>query len=490
MPGMHWDTLVNLFSRLNDPTADPRMATVWLRDPLSQEQLEAMYRGSDMAAIVVDAPIDEMFRRGFDLVLGDEEGDSHEVSEAVMARLEELEFIERLREGLKWSRAYGGAGLFLGADDGQEATQALDEKRIETFDSMTPLVPLELRPVAWESDITSARYGEPLLYMVQPLIYPAQVSGPGVPPIQEAIPSSMEPKHFHHSRMLRLDGVRVNRRQIRNQDNVGWGDSVLIRLHRLIADYEIAWGSAAHILKNFSQPILKTPGLWDMTDGDESTKVLNQRIAALQASRSALNMMLLDKDEDFETQTTSVAGLSDVLQQFAIRLAAAARMPVTVLMGQSPAGLNATGDADVRNWYARVAAMQERILRPAINRVLKLLFLSKDGPTDGIEPKDWRVVFRPLWQETDLERATLRYQVAQADKLYIDSQVLAPEEVALSRFGGTEYNPETLIDKKSRTVPDEVNPSSEPEPQPMVVMPNGKGAQPTGQQKKPGQPVQ
>ena len=52
-------------------------------------------------------------------------------------------------------------------------------------------------------------------------------------------------------------------------------------------------------------------------------------------------------------------------------------------MGQAPAGLNATGDSEIRWFYDRVAARQRRELQPALKRLVKLLFLSKRGPTKG-----------------------------------------------------------------------------------------------------------
>ena len=44
--------------------------------------------------------------------------------------------------------------------------------------------------------------------------------------------------------------------------------------------------------------------------------------------------------------------------------AGAADIPVTRLLGQSPAGLSATGDSDTRNYYDMIAARQELDLRP------------------------------------------------------------------------------------------------------------------------------
>ena len=55
------------------------------------------------------------------------------------------------------------------------------------------------------------------------------------------------------------------------------------------------------------------------------------------------------------------------------RLAQAARIPVTVLVGQAPAGLNATGAADLETWYQECEAWRETTLTPALRQVLRVL---------------------------------------------------------------------------------------------------------------------
>lgn len=102
-------------------------------------------------------------------------------------------------------------------------------------------------------------------------------------------------------------------------------------------------------------------------------------------------------------------------------------------MGRSPAGLNATGDADLTSFYNSVARDQENELKPRLLRVYKMLAKSM-----SIDPEAVVVQCRPLVEMTESERADLELKHAQKDKLYVDSGVLTPEEVALSRFSDPE----------------------------------------------------
>jgi hypothetical protein len=93
---------------------------------------------------------------------------------------------------------------------------------------------------------------------------------------------------------------------------------------------------------------------------------------------------------------------------------------------------------------------QEGKLRPMLDRLIQLIFVSKDGYFKGVEPEDWNLEFIPLWQNTEEQEANIRRTVAETDAIYIDRGVLDPTEVAVSRFGGTVWSMNTEIDLKDR----------------------------------------
>jgi uncharacterized protein len=114
-------------------------------------------------------------------------------------------------------------------------------------------------------------------------------------------------------------------------------------------------------------------------------------------------------------------------------------------MGRSPAGMNATGDADLTNFYNSVARDQENELKPRLQKIYKMLARGM-----GIDPEAVVISCRPLVELTEAERADLELKHAQKDKLYVDSGVLTPEEVALSRFADPEeFGLRIQLDKAS-----------------------------------------
>lgn len=72
-------------------------------------------------------------------------------------------------------------------------------------------------------------------------------------------------------------------------------------------------------------------------------------------------------------------------------LSGASRIPVTKLFGRSPAGMNATGESDLRNYYDYVDTLREAKLRPILEKLLPVLAMSAWGAV----PDGWTSLSRP-----------------------------------------------------------------------------------------------
>jgi hypothetical protein len=68
---------------------------------------------------------------------------------------------------------------------------------------------------------------------------------------------------------------------------------------------------------------------------------------------------MLDVDEEFERHEMRFANLDKVMVMYLLLCAAAADIPATRLLGREPAGMNATGESDMRNYYDRLSADQK-----------------------------------------------------------------------------------------------------------------------------------
>jgi 2'-5' RNA ligase len=253
----------------------------------------------------------------------------------------------------------------------------------------------------------------------------------------------------HASRIIRFDGVEPTKR--RRQTLQGWGDSVLQRVYVDLQQARGAYAAVSGLMHEASQGVFKMKDLMLMMAGDRDD-TLKRRMEAMDMSRSVARAILIDADgESYErVEVGSLTGLVEAMDRFTNMVSASSEIPVTVLMGQAPAGLNATGESDIRSWYDAVEAEREAMLRSRAERMVKLLLKSKDGPTGGVEPPGWKVTFPPLWQPTPSEEAELRSKVATTDQVYVTIGALTPEEVALNRFRTEGWSPDTTIDLEAR----------------------------------------
>lgn len=454
------DGWINSLTGIGDPSRDKRqiMNSTLALETLSQMDCEVIWRADAKAAKAIEVVPEELTRKGWDFQCEDD--DDRSVTEAVMQWARDLDLTGKAKEALEYARAYGGAGIFLGADDGQrDLTKPLDLKKVKTFQWLNVLTPLELFPRIWYGDPHAPKYGEPMIYRIQRFVFGG------------AVESGFSEKIFemplvHESRIIRIDGIRVSRRHLRERN--GWGDSVLMRVLQTISDFQQAHGAAAILTQDFAQAVFKIKDLAQMISSNDQG-ILEARAQIIELSRSIARAVFVDADgEDFERKSTSVQGLPDLIRLLVYNLASDLEMPVSRLMGEAPGGLGGatSGDTDIRWFYDRLESLQKRKLEPVLRRLLQVGLNCKTGPSGGNEPENWSIKFNPLWQLTDLEQADRRLKIAQADAAYIAAQVLSPEEVAASRFGGDEYNSETTIDLESRAKIQALDPE-DPRPGPV-----------------------
>lgn len=424
-PGERRDGWQSALTGVGTLTYDKRLASMFTSDPVDPVEAVELWRGNDLAARIVEALPDAMVREGFELRIDGDVPNAKEIEKKVTAYWEDLDLVGHLWTALCYERAYGGGALLLGCNDLREMSEPLDIDRVATFDWIHALEPLELKAIQWQTDPNLKDFGWPTTYLLNPVT----IGG-----------SKIMGVHVHASRLIIFPGIRVSRRQVTTQ--AGWGDATLTRCRGVLRDYSMAWDAAAILVHDFAQAVYKVKGLSEIIAMDRDKELVN-RIRAMELSRSIARATIIDGDvEDFTRQQTPLTGLPDLLDRFATRLAASADMPATLLMGMSPAGLNATGESDIRSWYDRVHAAQVRKMRPAIERVVRVIF----SVLDIKEPDSWHIEFNPLWQPTEQEQAQARFTQAQTDKIMIDESVLAPDEIRQNRFGGAQYSFATQLD--------------------------------------------
>jgi phage-related protein (TIGR01555 family) len=431
------DSLVNTLTGLGVAAHDKVTAARFRHGSrLSDPTLAAMFNCDDMAARIVEVFPDEGLRMGWTLNV---EADGIDAERATQIAADTHQWLEqnlfltkRLGDGWTWGRLFGLGGLWPTLDEGEDVDQSepLDPTRVRRIMSLVPFTLREVSVLRFYDDATHPKFGEPELYMIQP------TSGHSGPTIT-----------IHESRLIVFGGARTMPRD----RSIGRGAdfSVLQRPHDVLRQFGISFQALTHLIQDASQGVFKMRGLIDALAGDQGDDV-RTRMEMVDMGRSVARAVLLDAEgEDFTRTTPNLTGYPPALQVIMQRLAGAAKMPVTVLMGMSPAGMNATGESDRLIFAGTVEAERERVLTPRLIEIVKLAFMSTDGPTGGFVPASWSIGYPSLVVMSEADRATVRKTVAETDQIYVNIGVLTPEEIAVNRFTG-DFSMETTIDMDGR----------------------------------------
>ncbi|MGL4968470.1 MAG: DUF1073 domain-containing protein [Inquilinus sp.] len=391
---MFLDTLTNLVAGLftgKDKLAHDRFGLV----PQDRGQLDAAYRGDWIARKVIDVPPFDMTREWRRWHAAPEQIAAIEAEEA------RLDVQRKVARALRLARLYGGAALVLGAGDGDPA-QPLPPLGRGGLHYLHVMHRWEIAPGEIDRDVLSPGFGEPGWYQV------ASAGRGGV--------------RLHPSRVVRLPGAELPD----GAGTDGWGDSVLQAVMDAIRQAGLAAQGVATLIHEAKLDVIRIPQLTQNLAQADYAQRLVDRFTLANTMKGLVNALVIDKEEEWDRKQLSFAQLPEIMQQYLQIAAGAADIPATRLLGQAPAGLNATGEGDIRNYYDRIAAEQRVTLGPALRRLDEALILSALGS----RPPEIRFEWAPLWQLGAGEAAAIGKTKAETSSLYAASGLIPPEVLA------------------------------------------------------------
>lgn len=201
-----------------------------------------------------------------------------------------------------------------------------------------------------------------------------------------------------------------------------------VPLSQLAEPYVENWlrtrDSVSDLIASFSVSGVKTT-MGDALQGGDGIEMF-ARAELFNNIRDNRGLFMLDKDsEEFFQFNTPLSGLDALQAQAQEQLSAVSNIPLVKLLGITPSGLNASSDGEVRVFYDYVKSMQEHIYRENLQHVLDLVQLSEFGEIDP----DITFEFVPLWEMSEVERATVRKSDADTDAVLVGAGVISSDEV-------------------------------------------------------------
>lgn len=370
------DAFSNPIARLGYGTQDLLQATQYPLTRITQnyQLLTSLYRENWIVQNIIETIPGDMVRKWYTLKcnVGPEYVDA-------LQRLERKVHLRKsLLEGMYWGRLYGGAAGIIMIRGQDDLTQPLDYELIlpgcflglMILDRWSGIYP-ELGQV---TDPADPDFELPEYYTIRD-----EESGTLISKV-------------HHSRVLRFTGRELpyNEKIVETY----WGESELEAIYSELVKRDNVSGNIAALTFRANVNYLETDSLDQMlaVNNAAAQKRFWQTLQAQSVIESNFGTRLVNKGDVMHNTQYTFAGLADVYDRVMMDVAGAAKTPVTKLFGRSPAGMNATGESDMNNYYDYIDGLRENQLRPILERLLPIMALS----AWGIVPYDLDIDFPPL----------------------------------------------------------------------------------------------
>ena len=387
--------------------------------------LAEKYQYNGLFSKIIDRPAEEALKHGIEYNISDQT-----LADFLDDALDRLDWEEKATTAIRWARLFGGAVIVMLLDDGRgleepvnwQDIRSVEELRVYERAIVQPDPNCYLTGKAEYFDISSTYGGFFRVHRSRCLVFK-----------NGSLPEYAAPQQYFY-----------------------WGLPEYVRIRRDLSIALHTHQSAANMIDKSVQPVYKQRGLQSTLAGPDGDDKTLKRLLVLDASRGMMNSVAIDMDgEDYSFQTFQLSGASEILESTYSLLSAVTCIPQTILFGRSPSGENATGESDLENYYNFVEGIQKRMLKKNIRTLLKAVVQA--GMYDGSieDPGIIKPTFKPLWSLSEAEQATVELTkaqraqaTAQTAQLYIDMQVLQPDEVrrALSQDGS--LNIEDILDNQ------------------------------------------
>lgn len=366
----------------------------FVKKVIPDEQLEAVYQHW-LAKRIVNRPASDMLRAGW-FFEGIQDKDLLKLKEACKA----FNLDGVLLSSLVLSRLYGVCYVLLGTVDGGNLDQPFDLNKlgIGRLEFFTVLKKKHI-----EAD--TSKYLSPKEaggVLKQPEFYKLKLDG-------------KSNQRIHYTRLIKFCHADVV-----NEEPV----SVLQEVYEDLLDHAAVKKASASLVHESKIDVIRTPNLVDKIK--EDMKSVAERFLSVGLLKGLNGMIVLDKEEEYDSKSYSFGGLPDLMREYSIQTSGAADMPYTILFGQSPAGMNATGEHDTRNYYDSIATKQKCSLKPFMMKLLRVIVQT----TFGRQIPSLDVVFNPLWQLDAKVRSEVEKANAERDAKYLEMGIITEPQIA------------------------------------------------------------
>lgn len=334
----------------------------WMLLSNLRQVLSQMYVEHGLVQHFIDVPVDDAFRGGYDII-------SRQLSAEDVKELEHhmdsQNVMGEICLAVKWSRLFGGAGIVIMT--AQDHATKLDLNNLER---------MEIKAAdMWE-----------LFYSLQNVDDEQKKLTVGT---NKDFVFDYYGQKLHNSRALLLKGKTPPsfiKPRLR-----GWGLSVVEALVQSINQHLKTKNLTYEVLDEFKLDIFKVKGFNQALISKNGITKIQNMIALVNQSKNYQNAIILDTEDEHQSKQLTFTGLSEVMSEIRMQIAADVRMPMTKLFGISAAGFN-SGEDDIEVYNGMIESSIRMPSKPLVMNVVAL-YCQK---LFGFIPKDLDIEYRPL----------------------------------------------------------------------------------------------
>lgn len=385
-------------------TAEDKAVSDWTfsaETRLSYQQIDALYRSNGVGKRIIDHPASEATREW--ISLNSEKSQATKMMDALM----DIDAQQMMTTAHAWSQAYRGAAIILDVDDRQPVDAPVNINGIRSV---------------YPRYIVDSRYLQPeFINPWQPVEYYQLLTGDNV--------------QIHESRILIFDGVDCG---LENRlSNYGWGESWFDIINRPLLNYGADHSLGSTLLKDQSVMVFKEPNFSNNVKKNGGRYAIKQARARRRMA-SAVQAILLDKEEEFQFVNRNITGAKDLILLGKEFLCAQTWIPHSELFGESPgASLGEGGSYQSRSFYNMVRGRQAKHFTKPIKRLLTYKAAELNIPAPSFN-------FKSLWQLTPKEKSEIYKNTATGDAIY--SKLGVPNQTFYKRFTDDGFQQDIAID--------------------------------------------
>ncbi len=376
--------------------------------------LRRLYNTSHTVKKIVDIPAEDATVRWRSFTSTDDA-----VLEAMKAQEVEWNIKSLASRAIKTSRLYGSACIFMLTKNApQAAPLVIDEMVKGDLANLLLVDRFHMSAIEYDEDPFSRSFSKPSMYR-----------------IEIGVGGERRELDVHGSRAILFDGVpRLSVDDYRGDQT--WGESALVSCMIAVRQDESIAADVAFLVEEASVPVISTDGFkafvaqspeFSIADHDVDPDDMSATNARL---KSIYRTMYLDTEDSYQRVSVNFNDLPRLIEVFEQRLAGAADIPATRFWAESPAGLDATGESDLRNYALKIGELQRTVLDPALNTLDRVLL--RDAGASG-EPPEHK--WLSLIDLSDQEEADVAMVKSSAVSSALASGIVSVEEARNSLDG-------------------------------------------------------